>query len=121
MMAPQQLDQLVGPVALYPDGLLAQVLTASTFGYELPDAANWANNHSYLHLSLIHIFLRAHGLSKFYQSGHDQLTVLANIDLEVQRGERLALTGESGAGKSTLLHLLGGLDSPCLLYTSRCV
>jgi len=49
MMAPQQLDQLVGPVALYPDGLLAQVLTASTFGYELPDAANWANNHSYLH------------------------------------------------------------------------
>jgi hypothetical protein len=49
MMAPQQLDQLVGPIALYPDGLLAQVLTASTFGYELPDAANWANNHSYLH------------------------------------------------------------------------
>jgi hypothetical protein len=48
MMAPQQLDQLVGPIALYPDGLLAQVLSASTFGYELPDAANWSNNHSYL-------------------------------------------------------------------------
>jgi lipoprotein-releasing system ATP-binding protein len=66
--------------------------------------------------------LRAHGLSKFYQSGHDQLTVLANIDLEVQRGERLALTGESGAGKSTLLHLLGGLDSPSagqILYENQ--
>jgi hypothetical protein len=49
MMAPQQLDQMVGPIALYPDGLLAQVLTASTFYNEIPDAANWANQHSYLH------------------------------------------------------------------------
>jgi hypothetical protein len=47
-MAPQQLDQLVGPIALYPDGLLAQVLTASTFGNQIPDAAGWANQHTYL-------------------------------------------------------------------------
>jgi hypothetical protein len=47
-MAPQQLDQLVGPIALYPDGLLAQVLTASTFANEIPEAAGWANQHSYL-------------------------------------------------------------------------
>jgi Protein of unknown function (DUF3300) len=44
----QQLDQLVGPVALYPDGLLAQVLTASTYSYEINDAAAWANQHQYL-------------------------------------------------------------------------
>lgn len=49
LMAPQQLDGMVGPIALYPDGLLAQVLTASTFYNEIPDAANWANAHSYLH------------------------------------------------------------------------
>lgn len=49
LMAPQQLDQLVGPIALYPDGLLAQVLTASTFSNEIPEAAGWANQHSYLH------------------------------------------------------------------------
>jgi hypothetical protein len=48
VMAPQQLDQLVGPIALYPDGLLAQVLTASTFANEIPEAAGWANQHSYL-------------------------------------------------------------------------
>jgi hypothetical protein len=48
-MAPQQLDQLVARVALYPDGLLAQVLTASTFYNQIPDAANWANQHAYLH------------------------------------------------------------------------
>jgi hypothetical protein len=47
--SPQQLDQLVGPVALYPDGLLAQVLTASTYGDQLPDAAGWANQHAYIH------------------------------------------------------------------------
>ena len=49
MLAPQQLDQMVGPIALYPDGLLAQVLTASTFSNEIPDAANWANQHAYIH------------------------------------------------------------------------
>lgn len=49
MMPPQQLDQLVGPIALYPDGLLAQVLTASTYYNEIPDAAGWANQHSYMH------------------------------------------------------------------------
>ncbi len=51
MLAPQQLDQLVAPIALYPDGLLAQTLTASTYSNssEIPDAAAWANAHQYLH------------------------------------------------------------------------
>ena len=45
---PQQLEQLVAPIALYPDPLLAQVLTASTFSNEIPDADGWARSHSYL-------------------------------------------------------------------------
>jgi lipoprotein-releasing system ATP-binding protein len=57
-------------------------------------------------------YIRARGLSKVYLSGAAQLAVFANLDLDVYRGEMLALTGESGAGKSTLLHLLGGLDTP---------
>jgi uncharacterized protein DUF3300 len=48
LMPPQQLDQLVAGIALYDDGLLAQVLTASTYSNEIPEAANWANRHSYL-------------------------------------------------------------------------
>jgi len=48
VLPPEQLDQLVAPVALYPDGLLAQVLTGSTFYNQIPDAASWANQHSYL-------------------------------------------------------------------------
>lgn len=48
MLPPQQLDALVQPIALYPDGLLAQILTASTFSNEIPDAAGWANAHAYL-------------------------------------------------------------------------
>ncbi|HEX4278736.1 MAG TPA: DUF3300 domain-containing protein [Bryobacteraceae bacterium] len=46
--APQQLDQLVAPYALYPDPLLAQVLTASTYANEIPDADGWARAHSYI-------------------------------------------------------------------------
>jgi ABC-type lipoprotein export system ATPase subunit len=54
----------------------------------------------------------AQAVSKTYAMGKRSLTVLRELNLEVQRGEFLALRGASGAGKSTLLHLLGGLDSP---------
>jgi lipoprotein-releasing system ATP-binding protein len=57
-------------------------------------------------------YIRACGLSKVYRSGASDLVVFSGLDLEVNRGEMLALVGESGAGKSTLLHLLGGLDRP---------
>lgn len=46
--SPQQLDQLVSRVALYPDALLAQVLAAATYPNEIPDAAKWADQHHYL-------------------------------------------------------------------------
>jgi hypothetical protein len=47
-MSPTQLDQLVSRVALYPDPLLANILTASTYWSEIPEAAAWADQHSYL-------------------------------------------------------------------------
>jgi hypothetical protein len=47
-LAPQQLDQIVQQIALYPDPLLAQILTASTFSDQIPDAATWAQQHSNL-------------------------------------------------------------------------
>ncbi|PWU09447.1 MAG: ABC transporter ATP-binding protein [Terriglobia bacterium] len=57
-------------------------------------------------------YIRARDLAKVYRSGNTDLVVFSNLNLEVERGEMLALVGESGAGKSTLLHLLGGLDRP---------
>lgn len=56
--------------------------------------------------------LRAKGLSKTFDDGRLHLQVLDGIDLELLRGQRIAIVGASGSGKSTLLHLLGGLDSP---------
>jgi putative ABC transport system ATP-binding protein len=51
-------------------------------------------------------------LSKVYQRGKQQVEVLHHIDLDVVRGDFLALMGPSGSGKTTLLNLIGGLDAP---------
>lgn len=57
-------------------------------------------------------FLEARGLSKTYRNAEVPVEVFRGIDLDVGRGEMLAIVGPSGIGKSTLLHLLGGLDRP---------
>jgi lipoprotein-releasing system ATP-binding protein len=55
-------------------------------------------------------FLEAHGIVKTYTVGGRALTVLRDLELEVDAGEMVAIVGASGVGKSTLLHCLGGLD-----------
>ena len=56
--------------------------------------------------------LNVSDLHKSYQQGGNSLRVLRGLNLEVMRGERVAIIGLSGSGKTTLLHLLGGLDTP---------
>jgi len=56
--------------------------------------------------------LSARSLTRTYMLGKRALEVLRGVNLDVARGEFLALRGASGAGKSTLLHLMGGLDIP---------
>ena len=56
--------------------------------------------------------LRAENLAKVYRSGAEEVVVFEDLNLEIARGELVALVGESGTGKTTLLHLLAALDTP---------
>lgn len=56
--------------------------------------------------------IQLRGLSRRFHEGEREHVVLDNIDLDIRRGETVALRGRSGSGKSTLLNLIGGIDAP---------
>ncbi len=56
--------------------------------------------------------LQTENLKKYYGNGDNLVRALDGVDLDVERGEFVAVVGTSGSGKSTLLHMLGGLDRP---------
>jgi len=56
--------------------------------------------------------LRLRSICKSYATPQGPLRILEGVDLDLRKGESVALTGESGSGKSTLLHIAAGLDAP---------
>ena len=58
------------------------------------------------------VLLQVQNVSKSYHDGAVTTQVLSNVDLQVFKGEQLAIVGSSGSGKSTLLHIMGTLDEP---------
>ncbi len=56
--------------------------------------------------------LSVKNLKKHYHAGENTVKALDGVDLDIRKGEFLAIVGTSGSGKSTLLHMLGGLDNP---------
>jgi len=58
------------------------------------------------------IVIRTEGLTKVYQMGTEEVHALRGVDVEIRKGEYVAIMGPSGSGKSTLMNLIGCLDSP---------
>jgi lipoprotein-releasing system ATP-binding protein len=82
-----------------------------TSGASAPGSALWPHPDSYAEP-----ILRVTGLRKEYagnlKAGRGALRLFDDLDLQVERGELVAIVGQSGSGKSTLLHMLGALDTP---------
>ena len=58
------------------------------------------------------IVIKTEALTKVYEMGSEQVHALSGIDLQIRKGEYVAIMGPSGSGKSTLMNLIGCLDSP---------
>ena len=77
-LTPTQLDQLVERIALYPDPLLANILTASTYWSEIPEAASWADQHSYL---------KGDALAQAMQADHSHRNLVKYVGTTKLRGD----------------------------------
>jgi putative ABC transport system ATP-binding protein len=75
----------------------AEITTAESYRQDLVDAG---------------IVIRTEALAKVYQMGAEEVHALRGIDVEIRKGEYVAIMGPSGSGKSTLMNLIGCLDSP---------
>ncbi len=58
------------------------------------------------------LVVAARGIHRVYEVGEEKVHALRGVDLDIRRGEYLAIIGPSGSGKSTLMHIIGCLDSP---------
>lgn len=58
------------------------------------------------------IVVSVKSLEKTYRTESESLTILRDLNLEIEKGKKITIVGESGSGKSTLLNIIGGLDSP---------
>jgi len=63
-------------------------------------------------VSVVNTLIEIRSLNKVYRRGDQQIPVLVDIDLNIERGDYVSLMGPSGSGKSTLLNLIAGIDKP---------
>lgn len=98
----KKMKSFIKSILIKPKAVLSDVKARNFYGHDDSEIPGYTSEH----------MIFCDGVVKIYKSKDTEVVALQGLDLEIKKGEMMAIIGNSGSGKSTLMNLIGGLDVP---------